>query len=146
MVFSGSLSRAQKPERLRVLASDGVEVEAVEVGTFVAPIGRERASLRVLRIPVAGGDESELEIFFRDGTNGHGSYPAGRFVSLIPSAGGTFRLDLNRARNPYCAYSSAYACPLPWQGNVIAQPVRAGERYAGEAGSDQPSERGEKSE
>jgi uncharacterized protein len=82
-------------------------------------------------MPLGGGEESDLEIFFRDGTNGQGSYPAGRFVSLIPAGKDRFRLDLNRARNPFCAYSPAYACPLPWRGNAIAEPVRAGERYAG---------------
>jgi uncharacterized protein len=132
MVFSGALTRAEKPEQVRVLASDGLETEATEVGTFAVPLGRDPTSLRVLRIPIGGGDESELEIFFRDATNGHGSYPAGRFVSLIPTANGKFRLDLNRARNPYCAYSPAYACPLPWRGNAIAEAVSAGERYAGE--------------
>ena len=76
-------------------------------------------------------DESELEIFFRDGTNGRGSYPAGRFVSLVPAGDGQYRLDFNRARNPFCAYSSAYACPAPWRGNTIAADVSAGERYAG---------------
>jgi hypothetical protein len=130
VVFTGPLLRARNPEQVRVLASDGIEAEATEVGTVVVPLGG-RTSLRVLRIPVAGGDESELEIFFRDSTNGDGSYPAGRFVSLIPAADGRFRLDFNRARNPFCAYSPVYACPLPWRGNVIAAPVRAGERYSG---------------
>jgi len=137
MVFIGPLLRPESPEQVRVLASDGMEAEATEVGTVVVPLGG-RTSLRVLRIPVAGGDESELEIFFRDGTNGDGSYPAGRFVSLIPAGGGRFRLDFNRSRNPFCAYSPVYACPLPWQGNVIAEPVRAGERYSG-GGLENPS-------
>lgn len=139
MVFTGPLLRPESPEQVRVLAADGIEAEATEVGSFVVPLGG-RTTLRVRRIPVAGGEESELEIFFRDGTNGDGSYPAGRFVSLIPAGVGRFRLDFNRARNPYCAYSSVYACPLPWQGNVIAEPVRAGERYSG-GGLENPSAR-----
>ncbi|HEV8456354.1 MAG TPA: DUF1684 domain-containing protein [Gemmatimonadales bacterium] len=139
LVFVGPLLRLKSPQQVRVLASDGMEVEATEVGTVVVPLGG-RTSLRVFRIPVAGGDESELEIFFQDGTNGDGSYPAGRFVSLIPGADGKFRLDLNRARNPFCAYSPVYACPLPWGDNVIAEPVRAGERYSG-GGLENPSAR-----
>jgi uncharacterized protein len=130
LVFTGPLLRPERAERVRVLASDGIETEATEVGTVIVPLGG-RTSLRVLRVPVAGSDESELEIFFQDATNGDGSYPAGRFVSLIPAGPGRFRLDFNRARNPYCAYSPVYACPLPWRGNAIAEPVRAGERYAG---------------
>jgi hypothetical protein len=130
LVFTGPLLRPETAARSRVLASDGLEADATEAGTFMVPLGG-RTSLRVLRIPVAGGEESELEIFFRDSTNGKGSYPAGRFVSLIPAGDGKFRLDFNRARNPYCAYSSAYACPLPWRGNAIATAIRAGERYSG---------------
>ena len=64
-----------------------------------------------------------------DGTSGTGSYPAGRFVTLAPIAGGRYRLDFNRSRNPFCAYNAAYPCPAPWRGNTIAVPVAAGERY-----------------
>lgn len=85
----------------------------------------------MLRIPTGTGEESELEIYFQDGTNGTSTYPAGRFVSLIPEGAGRYRLDFNRARNPFCAYSSAYPCPIPWRGNTISAPVEAGERYVG---------------
>ena len=67
----------------------------------------------------SGGEESELEIFFRDESNGQGTYPAGRFVSLIPLPNGRYRLDFNRARNPFCAYNAVYPCPAPWRGNTI---------------------------
>jgi hypothetical protein len=130
MVFTGPLIRSETRKQMRVLASDGIEAEATELGSFVVPLGG-RTSLRVLRIPVAGGDESELEIFFRDESNGDGTYPAGRFVSLHPLSNGQFRLDFNRARNPFCAYSSAYPCPAPWRGNTLPAAIRAGERYAG---------------
>jgi len=106
-------------------------VEAAEAGTILVTAGGRRTRLRVLRLPTSGGEESELEIYFRDETNGNGSYPAGRFVALVPLAEGRYRLDFNRARNPFCAYSSAYPCPAPWRGNVIPAPIAAGERYAG---------------
>jgi hypothetical protein len=141
LVFIGPLIRSKTTQRIRVLASDGMEVEATEVGSFVVPLGGN-TSLRVLRIPVAGGDESELEIFFRDASNGDGTYPAGRFVSLHPLSNNQFRLDLNRARNPFCAYSSVYACPVPWRGNTISVPVRAGERYEGGGLEAVPAEEG----
>jgi hypothetical protein len=129
MVFTGPLLRLESPQKIRVLASDGVEAEAVEVGSFLVPLG-DGTGLRVLRVPVAGSEESDLEIFFQDQTNGHGSYPAGRFVSLVPAGDGKYRLDFNRARNPYCAYSPVFPCPAPWRGNVVRAEVRAGERYS----------------
>lgn len=129
LVYSGPLLPPAAPAKVRVLGIDGIEVEAAEAGSVIVPVGRERVRLRVLRLPTAGGEESELEIFFRDATNGNGTYPAGRFVSLVPVDGGRYRLDFNRARNPFCAYSSAYPCPAPWRGNTISSPVAAGERY-----------------
>jgi len=143
MVFIGPLLRLETPKQIRVLASDGIEVEATEVGRVLVPLGG-RTSLRVMRIPLAGGDESDLEIYFRDESNGDGTYPAGRFVSLDPLSNGRFRLNFNRARNPFCAYSSVYACPAPWRGNSVPAAIRAGERYSGDGlqavPTDQPAE------
>jgi uncharacterized protein (DUF1684 family) len=119
------------PGTLRVLAPDGVEVEATEAGTVAVNFGGRTQALRVLRLPGTSDEESELEIYFRDPSNGRTTYPAGRFVSLIPQAGNRYLLDFNRARNPFCAYNTAYPCPAPWRGNTLAVPVAAGERYAG---------------
>jgi len=116
------------PGAVRLLAPDGTEVDAAEAGTVSVVIGGRSSRLAVRRIP-GDDDESDLEIYFRDATNGQGSYPAGRFVTLSPLPDGRYRLDFNRARNPFCAYSSAYACPAPWPGNGLSGPVRAGERY-----------------
>jgi uncharacterized protein (DUF1684 family) len=136
LVFIGPLHPPKRPGKLRLLAPSGIETEASEAGSVLVPLaGGTR--LKVLRVPSGGAEESELEIFFQDQTNGQGSYPAGRFVSLIPVGDGNYRLDFNRARNPFCAYSSVYPCPAPWRGNVIRAPVPAGERYAG-GGLDAP--------
>jgi hypothetical protein len=131
LVFVGPVSPPERPGKLRVLAMDGIETEAAEAGTVVVSIGGRRVRLRVRRIPTGSEDEAELEIFFRDGTNAEGTYPAGRFVALVPVGEGRYRLDFNRARNPFCAYSSAFPCPAPWRGNTIEAKVEAGERYLG---------------
>ena len=127
-VFVGTLSPARVPATEPVLTADGIEVEATDAGTVSLNVGG-MITLRVLRLPDPGSGESSLEVYFRDGTSGHGSYPAGRFVAVVPVAGGRYRLDFNRARNPFCAYNAAYPCPAPWRGNTIAAPIRAGERY-----------------
>ena len=107
---------------------DGTLVEIASRPDLVQELYKPHAIAWVMPDPVSG--EATLEIYFRDLTNGQGSYPAGRFVELIPQADGRYRLDFNRARNPFCAYSSAYACPIPWRGNAIPAPVRAGELVA----------------
>lgn len=113
------------------LGPDGIEALADDAGSVVVKAYGAPVSLRVRRFPGASDDEAELEIYFRDGTSGQGSYPAGRFVSLDPVGGGRYRLDFNRARNPFCAYSSVYPCPAPWPGNTITGRIEAGERYHG---------------
>ena len=131
LVFEGPMSPPERPGKLRVLALDGIETEATEAGTVTVPVGGASVRLRVRRIPTGNEDEEELEVFFRDGTNAEGTYPAGRFVTLTPLGEGRYRLDFNRARNPFCAYSSAFPCPAPWRGNTIPAKVEAGERYLG---------------
>jgi len=121
---------------VRVLTLEGMEVEATEAGTVSVPDGAGSIRLRVYRIPEAGTEESELMIFFRDGTSDKGSYPAGRFVTLLPLPDGRYRLDLNRARNPFCAYNSVYPCPAPWPGNTFATAIEAGERYQRSTGQE----------
>ena len=127
-VFIGPLHPADA-RRFPTLALDGLEVEATEAGSVVIPDGVSSTRLRVYRISDPSGEESELMIYFRDGTSGKGTYPAGRFVTLQPLPDGTYRLDLNRAQNPFCAYRSVYPCPAPWPGNTLTMAVEAGEKY-----------------
>lgn len=124
-----NLAPPARPATARVLAPDGIEAEATEAGTITVPLPGGAVTLRVLRIPAADGEESDLEIYFRDGTNDRGSYPAGRFVSLVPNPQGGFVLDFNRSRNPFCAYNTAYPCPAPWRGNTVPIAIPAGEQY-----------------
>jgi uncharacterized protein (DUF1684 family)/thiol-disulfide isomerase/thioredoxin len=133
LALDARLIPPEHPEALRLLAPDGVEVEAREAGTVDVQVGSARLKLLVRRFPGETGGEPELLIYFRDETNGRGTYPAGRFVRLRPVGGDRYRLDLNGAGNPFCAYSSVYPCPAPWRGNTIPAPVAAGERYGREA-------------
>ena len=122
----------EPPERrgtFRTLGLDGTETDAVEAGLIELTIGSAASRLRVYRVGSEDDEEAELLVFFRDSTNGHGSYPAGRFLELVPAGTGTYRLDFNRSRNPFCAYNPAFACPAPWPGNSIAARIAAGETY-----------------
>lgn len=127
--LSVTLEPAERRGRFRTLGLDGAETDASEAGFVRISSGGAAARLRVYRLGGAEEDEAELAVFFRDATNGKGSYPAGRFVILEPEAGGRFRIDFNRARNPFCAYSTVFPCPAPWPGNAVAAAIEAGERY-----------------
>jgi uncharacterized protein (DUF1684 family) len=80
----------------------------------------------------AGG----LFIPFRDATNGHETYAAGRYLldaakSADLGAGATddsLILDFNFAYQPSCAFDPKWACPLAPPENRLDIPIRAGER------------------
>jgi Protein of unknown function (DUF1684) len=137
-IFTGPLLSVT-PHSVHILTLDGLENDATEVGIVVVPDGPASTRLRVYRITDPSSDEEELTIYFRDATSGKGSYPAGRFVTLDPVGNGQYRLDFNRARNPFCSYSSAYPCPAPWPGNTLASSIAAGEQYHSE--SSEPSQK-----
>lgn len=131
LAFTVVLLPPERKGRFPILGPDGVETEAAEAGFAAVPVAGDTVRLRVYQVGAADDEETELLIFFRDASNGHGSYPAGRFVELLPLSGGRYRLDFNRARNPFCAYNSVFPCPAPWPGNHLAASIAAGERYSG---------------
>jgi uncharacterized protein (DUF1684 family) len=67
---------------------------------------------------------------FTDPTNGQSSYGGGRYIDLKEKdiQDSTVVIDFNRAYNPYCAYNSEYACPIPPGENRLSVPIKAGEK------------------
>ena len=70
---------------------------------------------------------------FRDATSGQETYGAGRYLDnhrpgLDVLPGNKVEIDFNFAYNPYCAYSTAYSCPLPPRENWLTVPIAAGEK------------------
>jgi hypothetical protein len=64
---------------------------------------------------------------FRDATNGHSTYGAGRFLYSSLPQNGKVVLDFNMATNPFCAYTPYATCPLPPPQNSLGFSVEAGE-------------------
>ena len=84
---------------------------------------------RTYRLEALGEAGRELFFVFADGTSGHGSYPAGRFLEAAwPEADGKVVLDFNRAYNPPCAFTLFATCPLPPAGNRLDLAIDAGEK------------------
>jgi uncharacterized protein len=106
-------------------------------------IAGEPASLYVYWIDVYGGG---LFLPFRDATNSDETYGAGRYLfdtvkgsdferitdggetAAMGYGGGRILLDFNYSYNPSCAYDVRWVCPLAPRENVLAMPIRAGER------------------
>lgn len=125
----GELRPPEEASQKRMLGLDGVEVTASLAGTFEGTVQGEGFALTAYRIPVNGTEEADVTVFFRDRTSGTETYPPGRFVTLQPLGGRRYLLDFNRARNPFCAYNTAFPCPLPWAGNSLDVRIEAGELY-----------------
>ncbi len=75
--------------------------------------------------PVYGGN---LFVPFKDLTNMHGSYGAGRYIDITIPTKGTVVLDFNVAYNPYCAYSERWSCPLVPFDNHLDVNIPVGEK------------------
>lgn len=73
-------------------------------------------------------ERGSLFVPFADATSGNETYSSGRYLDLEIEPDGSVVLDFNRAYHPYCAYSSAYSCPLTPAENRLAVPILAGER------------------
>lgn len=69
-----------------------------------------------------------LFIPFKDLTNGKETYEGGRYIDAEILPGYNMILDFNMAYHPSCAYNEKFICPLPPRENMLAIPVKAGEK------------------
>jgi hypothetical protein len=110
-----------------------VRIGQVHLGGHGAFVGA--ADLDVWWLASYGGG---IFVPVKDGSAGSRTYGGGRYlIDTVKGAdlggdsqAGTLILDFNFAYNPSCAYDPAWACPLAPPGNVLRQPVPAGELNA----------------
>jgi hypothetical protein len=117
-------------------------VQYPRAGTISFTLDSAPMSLAVYWIDVYGGG---LFLPFRDATSGTETYGAGRYLfdtvkgsdflrldggidAAHGYAGGRVLLDFNYSYNPSCSYDARWVCPLAPRENVLAMPIRAGER------------------
>lgn len=98
-------------------------LEAELLGEPVALVGYQPAAA-----PAGEGAGPPLLVPFTDATTGDRSYPVGRYLEVALPESGAPVLDLNRATNPWCAYSEHYNCPIPPSENRMTVAVEAGEQ------------------
>jgi uncharacterized protein len=65
---------------------------------------------------------------FTDQTTGKETYGAGRYIEPERLPDGKYRIDFNRAYNPFCAYSPSWSCPIPPRENHVDVRIEAGEK------------------
>ena len=118
------------------LPNSGEDVLSFErIGSLDIPFRDGARQLSLFWIAGYGGG---LFLPFRDATNGHETYGAGRYLlDGVKSAdlggdptGGTLVVDFNFAYQPSCAFDPKWACPLAPPENRLDIAIRAGERIA----------------
>ena len=72
------------------------------------------------------GFDDYLFLPFSDLTNGKETYIGGRYVDLRIQKGTTWKIDFNKAYNPYCAYNYEYSCPIVPLENDLNVSILAG--------------------
>lgn len=72
------------------------------------------------------GFDDYLFLPFSDLTSGKESYIGGRYVDLRIQKGTTWKIDFNKAYNPYCAYNHKYSCPIVPLENDLTVAILAG--------------------
>jgi len=127
--FVLELYRHDTPDTITVEDTSGGTRQMLRWGEFRFEIDRQQCTLQAYR-----SDSTDQRLFlpFRDETNGEETYPAGRYIDLEPAhnlrTDGTWVVDLNRAYNPWCAYSEQYACPFVLPENWLKVRIPAGEK------------------
>ena len=121
----------EAPREEVILSTRGNRRRALRLGKLEFSLQGRKLRLTALRLLEPGTGESDVSVFFRDATTGHGSYAVGRYVDAEPLGGDRYLLDFNRAYNPTCAFSELYNCPIPPRENVLPVAIRAGERDPG---------------
>jgi hypothetical protein len=119
------------PERptVELATSRGLAKAFVRAGVLEAELLGEPVALVGYQPAAAASDGGgpPLLVPFTDATTGDRSYPVGRYLEVALPESGPPVLDLNRATNPWCAYSEHYNCPIPPSENRMTVAVEAGE-------------------
>lgn len=125
-----SLTVAQGEQILELSTSTQQRRRMRKIGTLHFTLEGQPLALTAF-VDANTNDVRRLFVPFGDLTNGHETYPGGRYLDLDRTATGFYDLDFNRAYHPFCVFNPAYDCPYPPRENRLKVAIRAGERYAG---------------
>ena len=123
LIFEVTLEPTARPDTVRFVTSQNTFDRFVRLGVFRFQAGGDR-TLTLFQSVDNGG----LFLPFTDLTSGDTTYGAGRYLNPEPLGNGRYRLDFNRAYNPYCAYNERWICPVPPPENHLEVRIEAGER------------------
>jgi uncharacterized protein len=128
-VFEARFAPYAPHRKIRIVNILGLEEDMDSPGAVV--FSKDGQEVRFDAV-LDGDDATDLFIMFADGTSGHETYGAGRFLHVPFATGGKTVVDFNEAYNPPCAFNNFATCPLPPYQNRVKLKITAGEKkYAG---------------
>lgn len=124
-----NLRPIEKKKPVVLSTNDGKEQRYIEYAYAEFKLDGVSNKLLILEIADMGPFRGNLFLAFGDETSASETYGAGRYLDVTKTPGSsTIKLDFNLAYNPYCAYNNSFTCPLPPRENILAIPIRAGEK------------------
>jgi uncharacterized protein len=128
------VERFERPDTANIKANDASNLKMIKWGTLHFSLQGVSYALTALK-PMKDDEDIRalaLHIYFADATNDDATYEAGRYVYVMykkePQNGDTVVIDFNRSFNPFCAYNSAFVCPLIPPENRMNTRIEAGEQ------------------
>ncbi|MBM4192825.1 MAG: DUF1684 domain-containing protein [Gemmatimonadetes bacterium] len=114
------------PDSFNIVGVLGFDTKMAHLGDLTFSLKGSEYTLAVIREPEDHG--KNLFLMFTDSTNRKETYPATRYVWVLPpdSLGRTI-VDFNKAFNPPCAFTKFSTCPFPPKGNHLPLRVEGGE-------------------
>jgi uncharacterized protein (DUF1684 family) len=132
--FRSELYKYPDPQTLIVFGTKGEQRHELRYGYFKIICEDNEYRLNVYKTPPSENKPSippnYLSVWFTDGTTGKQTYGVGRYVEIgeeNPDPNHVYVIDMNKAYNPYCAYSSIYSCAIPRKEDHFDFPILAGE-------------------
>jgi hypothetical protein len=136
-----TLHRYADPDTVVVMGTRGEERRELRYGYFEFAVPDDHGlpvpvKINVYKFTPYDGQryllyKDNLSVWFTDLTTGKETYHIGRYVEVgveHSSPSHVYTIDLNKAYNPYCAYSDKYSCAIPRQEDRLNVALPVGEK------------------
>lgn len=128
-IFDSKLFKYDVQDTVTVLGTKGETRPAVRLGFLELKKGNNMHRINVYKSFSRTG-QPYYSIWFTDRTTGKETYGVGRYLDfeLNDDPDFIYKIDFNRAFNPYCAYSAMFTCPIPREEDFLDMDIEAGEK------------------
>lgn len=128
-IVNAQFVRTKKEKVFKMKTSTDRLPEYVKYGELLFVLDGVSCKLNVYKnidLSKKPGYEDYLFLPFSDLSSGKETYIGGRYIDLRVQKGSTWKIDFNKAYNPYCAYNHKYSCPIVPLENDLHVSVLAG--------------------